>query len=198
MPNVSRVLLSGRPIRVLLETQPATNMLPHADHEPLVGSRFEPGLFGIGLRTAIVHQSSVAVAPHLAREFGLSVEPLCETDRALLRSYDWPGNVRELRNVLERAMITSADANRLHLERALPEVGEAPGSDSAGPSPSSGELLTARGLKELERSNLVRALERTNWRVGGTSGAAQLLGMNASTLKSRMKALNVQRPQEGR
>jgi ferredoxin len=69
MPNVSRVLLSERPIRVLLETQPASNMLPHVDHEPLAGARFEPGLFGIGLGSAIVHQSSVAATAHLALGF---------------------------------------------------------------------------------------------------------------------------------
>ena len=69
MPNVSRVLLSGRPIRVLLEAQPASNMLVHGDHEPLVGSRFEPGLFGIGLGSAIVHQSTITATTHLASGF---------------------------------------------------------------------------------------------------------------------------------
>ena len=56
------------------------------------------------------------------------------------------------------------------------------------------ELLTARGLRELERSNMVRALEQAEWRVSGAKGAARLLGMNPSTLKSRMKALDLRRP----
>jgi transcriptional regulator with GAF, ATPase, and Fis domain len=140
------------------------------------------------------------IVEKLAREFGSTVEPLSETDRVALRSYAWPGNVRELRNVLERAMITSGGTGRLHLERALPEVSEpAPSGESRmarseGIGTSSADILTARGLKELERNNLVRALERAEWRVGGDNGAARLLGMNASTLKSRMKALRVRRP----
>jgi PAS domain S-box-containing protein len=127
----------------------------------------------------------------IAREFGRTVEPFAEADRAALRSYRWPGNVRELANVLERAVITSS-SGRLHLERGLPEVAAGPGPGPAGSNLP--ELMTVRGLRELERSNMIRALERTDWRVGGENGAARLLGMNPSTLKSRMRALDVRRP----
>jgi PAS domain S-box-containing protein len=134
-----------------------------------------------------------SILKRLARELGTAVGPLCELDRQALRSYSWPGNIRELRNVLERAMIISGGTGQLHLERALPKAEVASATARAGAAQSTTEVLTARGLKELERQNLVRALERTGWRVGGEHGAAQLLGMNASTLKSRLKALGIRR-----
>lgn len=74
MPHVSRTLLSGRPIRVLLQTEPAANMLASAAHEPLEGARFEPGVFGLGLRAAIVHQGSVSAVGQLASGFGRAIE----------------------------------------------------------------------------------------------------------------------------
>jgi transcriptional regulator of acetoin/glycerol metabolism len=55
-------------------------------------------------------------------------------------------------------------------------------------------LYTACQLRELERANLVRALQQTRWRVSGTDGAARLLGVPPSTFASRMKALGIQRP----
>jgi transcriptional regulator with GAF, ATPase, and Fis domain len=54
-------------------------------------------------------------------------------------------------------------------------------------------IRTARELEDLERSNILRALETANWKVSGENGAAALLGMNASTLSSRMKALKMQK-----
>ena len=106
-------------------------------------------------------------------------------------TYSWPGNVRELENVIERAVITSRD-RRLNLDRALPEA-----KGEAIPDKISGRILTARELQDLERENIVRALEESGWRVSGAKGAAELLGMNPSTLSSRMKALEIKRPRQG-
>jgi len=55
-------------------------------------------------------------------------------------------------------------------------------------------IRTAKELEELERANILRALETAQWKVSGEQGAAKLLGMNASTLSSRMKALKIQKP----
>ena len=132
---------------------------------------------------------ATALASKLARDLRKEVAPPGPADVAALRSYSWPGNVRELRNVIERAIITSADG-RLHLERALPARDPAP---VAVPAAIPGEILSERRLRELERRNTIAALERCGWRVGGDGGAARLLGVSPSTLKSRMKALEIAR-----
>ena len=132
-----------------------------------------------------------AIATKLARSLGQSMPPLSPSDVSALRSYAWPGNVRELRNVLERAIITSADGH-LHLDRALPGT-EPVASPAAGEPRQDGEILSERGLRQLERDNMLAALARAGWRVGGEGGAAQLIGVRPSTFKSRMKALGIWR-----
>ena len=118
---------------------------------------------------------------------------------AALLGYPWPGNVRELRNVLERAIITSPDG-RLHLALALPGSGQpsapAPAREEAAPR-RDGEILSEEALRRLERENMLAALTRTGWRIGGEGGAARLLGLSPSTLKSRMKALDLGRGGHG-
>ena len=112
-------------------------------------------------------------------------------------AYSWPGNVRELQNVTERAVITSRDG-RLNLDRALPDTGsqtipERRPAEETTPE-ASNRILRIRDLQQLERENILRALESTAWRVAGKDGAAALLGMNPSTLNSRIRALRIQRP----
>jgi formate hydrogenlyase transcriptional activator len=101
--------------------------------------------------------------------------------------------VRELQNVIERAVITARDG-RLNLDRALPETAREISAEtmSAGEAPR--RVRTAKELEELQRANLVAALEATGWRVAGETGAAQLLGIKPTTLSSRMKALGIERP----
>jgi PAS domain S-box-containing protein len=109
-----------------------------------------------------------------------------------LRSYHWPGNVRELENVIERAVIIARDG-RLSLRdvlplRKFPQIVERTNSDTIPMARTKSEL------REMERETLLRALEETNWKVAGEHGAAKKLGVPASTLTSRMKALSIQRP----
>ena len=56
-----------------------------------------------------------------------------------------------------------------------------------------GKFRTVQQLQQLERQNLKLALEKSQWRVAGQKGAAQLLGMPPSTFQSRMKALQIKR-----
>jgi PAS domain S-box-containing protein len=125
-----------------------------------------------------------------SRSMGRTLLPLAADQERRLTGYSWPGNVRELQNVIERAVITARDG-RLDLDRALPEP--APAAVPA-PAAASGRIHTIQELESLERDNIVRALDACDWRVAGERGAARLLGMNPSTLASRMKALGIGRP----
>jgi len=137
-----------------------------------------------------------AFAQQFAAKMGRTLGPLATDDARRLQAYSWPGNVRELQNVIERAVITSTDG-RLNLERALPEP-TVPAPLASGTSePPTGTIRTAKELEELERTNILRALEATKWKVSGELGAAKLLGLNASTLSSRMKALKIHKPATG-
>lgn len=135
-----------------------------------------------------------AFAEAAARRIGRRIEPLSEECRQRLMNYHWPGNVRELQNVIERAVITAQD-NQLNLDKALPPVNGPKGSTAGQPLTleNSSGVLQARQLQELERANIRRALEATGWRIAGKNGAAELLGINPSTLNSRIRALRIQR-----
>lgn len=140
----------------------------------------------------VVRLASV-FAQRFADKMGRSVMPLNAEDIRRLKSYGWPGNVRELQNVLERAVITAIDG-RLNLDRALPEPMAQPSLADRTGEPVPWMIRTAKELEELERSNILRALEATKWKVSGENGAAKLLGINASTLSSRMRALKIDKP----
>jgi formate hydrogenlyase transcriptional activator len=111
-----------------------------------------------------------------------------ETMDALVR-YSWPGNVRELQNFIERAVILSplsilrAPVSELEAIRAQREAN----SSMAGLEPMT-------GLQEVERDHIVRALEASNWVVGGRYGAAERLGMKRTSLVYRMRKLRISRP----
>jgi transcriptional regulator with GAF, ATPase, and Fis domain len=132
-------------------------------------------------------------AERFARRTGRSLEPLSPEAVQRLRAYAWPGNVRELENVMERAVMTSP-GNRLELDLALPEIGSPQPGVAAPGVPD--QVLGAKEMQELERANLIKALEQCEWKVSGEGGAAVLLGLKPSTLNSRMKALKIKRPRK--
>jgi transcriptional regulator with GAF, ATPase, and Fis domain len=105
--------------------------------------------------------------------------------------------VRELQNVIERAVITSREGH-LNLDRALPDAASDRIRDVEAQQTITEEvserILQLRELQQLERKNILRALESTAWQVAGKDGAATLLGMNPSTLNSRIRALRISRP----
>lgn len=140
---------------------------------------------------------AAAFAAKSAQRLGRRIEPLSDEHKKRLRGYLWPGNVRELQNVIERGVITSRDG-RLNLDRALPDAGGDRIRDVEVQQTVTDEvsqrILQLRELQQLERKNILRALESTAWRVAGKHGAAALLGMNPSTLNSRIRALRIQRP----
>ena len=121
----------------------------------------------------------------LARKLGKPITSITKETLQALQAYAWPGNVRELQSVLERAVIVSPGPT-LHLADKLfaPEI---PGSPGKG-----------RRLDEVERAHIVRMLEETRWRISGPKGAAALLGLNPSTLRSRIHKLGIQRAASAR
>ena len=134
-----------------------------------------------------------AFAERFAAKLGRTLAPLSAESARRLKAYHWPGNVRELQNVIERAVITATD-DSLNLGRALPEASATSAIADRPAHLSSVTIRTAQELEELERANILRALESVNWKISGDGGAARLLGMNPSTLTSRMKALNIKKP----
>jgi PAS domain S-box-containing protein len=131
---------------------------------------------------------------NIAQRNGRILPRLTEDDKVKLRRYTWPGNIRELQNVLERAIITSPQPHRLNLARALPDTGSieamAPGDSVAV---TDDHILTVTEMRDLERKNIIRALEQADWKISGANGAAECLGLNPNTLSSRMKTLGIQR-----
>ncbi|HMS82827.1 MAG TPA: sigma 54-interacting transcriptional regulator [Nitrospira sp.] len=134
-----------------------------------------------------------AFAQRFAAKMRRTLAPLTADDARRLQAYQWPGNVRELQNVIERAVIT-AEAGKLNFDRALPEMPSVYRFSAIGTPAVPGTILSAKELEELERTNMMRALETAQWKVSGEQGAASLLGLNASTLSSRMKVLKIQKP----
>lgn len=135
---------------------------------------------------------AAAFAQKFAQRMGRTLEPLSEDCLRRLQAYNWPGNVRELQNILERAVITSRDG-RLNLDRALPESVNAMASVPDNPAIAAKRVRTVKELEDIERQNLIAALESTDWKIAGSNGAAQLLGLKPTTLTSRMKALGIER-----
>ena len=138
------------------------------------------------------------LAEHFLTKFssrmGRRMDPLSVDCIERLKAYDWPGNVRELQNVIERGVIT-ARQDRLNLDHALPD--QVKPENVKIPTHSDirkKSVKTVRQLQQLERENLMLALEKSQWRVAGKKGAAQLVGMPPSTFQSRMKALGIKRP----
>jgi formate hydrogenlyase transcriptional activator len=107
-----------------------------------------------------------------------------ETMDALAR-YSWPGNVRELQNFIERAVILSPHS-----------VLRAPIGELEPFQPRQGREVAMSGLAEVEREQIVRALEASNWVVAGPNGAAERLGMKRTSLVYRMQKLGIKRSSE--
>jgi len=103
---------------------------------------------------------------------------------ALVR-YSWPGNVRELQNFIERAVILSPHTV---LRAPISEL------EPSNAHMRSNVSMPMTGLAEVERDHILRALEASNWTVGGRNGAAARLGMQRTTLVYRMRKLRISRP----
>jgi formate hydrogenlyase transcriptional activator len=109
-----------------------------------------------------------------------SFKQIPEKEINKLLRYHWPGNVRELENVIERGVILSTDGSF-----TIPEL-----SSETGEASIAGQFT----LEEMERRFILNTIQKVNWKIHGPGGAAELLGMNHSTLYSRIKKLGIKNP----
>jgi PAS domain S-box-containing protein len=126
-----------------------------------------------------------ALTGKFARKAGRAVGAVPAALLRTLQEYHWPGNVRELENIIERAVIVSTGPS---LRLAQPLDGNAPVNGIAAAAPDPGARL-----EEVERDHIRRTLRAAGWRIQGKHGAADLLGLNASTLRARMRKLGIRR-----
>jgi transcriptional regulator with GAF, ATPase, and Fis domain len=114
------------------------------------------------------------------RKFAKSLKRVDDKGMEQLQRYSWPGNIRELQNVLERACVLATGP--------VVSLGDGLRSTVAASPNLTPPVMT---LEESERAHIKRALERAKGKVHGSQGAAALLGINPSTLRSRMEKLGV-------
>lgn len=145
-----------------------------------------------------VIQIAVHFLKQICRDFGRAVPNFTQSQVEQMRRYDWPGNIRELKNLIERAVILSRDDDKL--EFSLPVAAtplSAMDDEPFTPSDSStggADFVTDQEMQRRQRENMRRALEHSGWRVSGSGGAAELLGLRPSTLTDRMRAMGVEKP----
>ena len=114
-----------------------------------------------------------------AKKFGKTITSVSPRALQTFQNHSWPGNVRELANAIERAVIHAKGTVLHSIDRFEEIVEELP--------------FAAKTLEEVEREYIARTLENTGWRIEGPHGAANVLGLNPSTLRTRMIKLGIQR-----
>src|SRR6185369_15641379 len=114
-----------------------------------------------------------------AKKFGKTISSVAPKSLQKLQVHSWPGNVRELANAIERSVI-HAKGSVLQLVDRFELTNDDDG-------------FTVKTLGEVEREHIIDTLEHTGWRIEGPSGAANILGLNPSTLRTRMLKLGIHR-----
>jgi transcriptional regulator with GAF, ATPase, and Fis domain len=120
----------------------------------------------------------------IQRRLGKHIKRVPKNVMDVLKTYPWPGNVRELENVIERAAIVTPGSV---LQLAAPLESSASTTDKQPDAP-------IKTLSEIEKEYILKALTKTHWNISGRGGAAELLGLNSSTLRGRMRKHGIRRP----
>jgi formate hydrogenlyase transcriptional activator len=114
-----------------------------------------------------------------ADRLGRKVSRVDRQTMELLRDYHWPGNIRELQNVIERSVILAVGGT-LHIDAGVLEIAGSRKTHAAGDV-----------LRQNEKDSIEAALAETKGRIAGPRGAAARLRIPASTLESKIRALNI-------
>ncbi len=115
-----------------------------------------------------------------SKRLGREITSISPATLRTLSGHTWPGNIRELANVVERAVINARG----------PVLSVVDGFD---PPPAEQLPAFGKSLEEIERHYILATLEETGWRIEGPKGAAKILGLNPSTLRTRMAKLGIQK-----
>jgi chemotaxis protein methyltransferase CheR len=122
----------------------------------------------------------------IARRLGKDTPIVPKLMMDVLLHYHWPGNVRELENILERAVINSSGPKLRMVDDFNKPL--------AGGFSNTHKTVGIKTLEQVERDYIVQVLEQTNWKVSGENSATQILGLNRSTLRARMRKLDIVKP----
>ena len=148
---------------------------------------FRLNVFPIVLPSLVERKEDI---PHLANYFtqkyanklGKSIRVIRREDIEKMKNYSWPGNIRELENIIDRAVIiTRGDSLNIECKHIASTLDA--GSNSKKPF----------SLEENEREHISEVLKKTNWQIHGEKGAAKILGINPSTLRSRIVKLGIKK-----
>ncbi len=120
-----------------------------------------------------------SIVKQLNQKLNKDIQSISKKGLAKLSEYHWPGNIRELQNILEREVILSK-TQTLHIQQ---KFGKAPSTSRTQNKP----------LADIEKAYIIEILNECHWQVGGDNGAAKILGLPDSTLRSRMKKLKIYR-----
>jgi len=118
------------------------------------------------------------------RKYEKKISGISKQTYVTLSKYDWPGNIRELQNIIECAVI-STKGDTLRVNGLLD--GSARNTKPVKEQENAGRVK----LSDVEKAHITKILEQCNWRIHGENGAADLLDINPSTLRSRMKKLEI-------
>jgi formate hydrogenlyase transcriptional activator len=122
---------------------------------------------------------------HHARRLNKRIESIPAEAMNALQQHTWAGNVRELENFIERAVIITRGSN---LQIPLAELKADPVANGGGKTALPARLVS---MEEMERTHIEEVLRHTGGQIGGAGGAAEILGLPVSTLRSRMKKLGI-------
>ena len=128
-----------------------------------------------------IPQLALFFTEKVSKGVGRSIVQIPHSVMKTMQDYPWPGNVRELQNVIERAVINSSGP-KLRLA-----------DDLTGPAHKA-MPNHLRTLQDIEIDHITRVLEETGWRIEGPKGAAVILDINPSTLRTRMRKLGIKKP----